>query len=319
METMQAVRIHEYGGREVLSYEEAPCPEVAKDEVLIRVVATTVNPFDWAVRNGYVASYYSYAFPHILGLDVSGVIEAVGSEVQGFSIGDAVYARAHPSKNGAYASYISLPASAVAKKPRSLDYIHAAAAPHAAFSAWHALINVAKLSAGQTVLIHGAAGGVGTFAVQLAKLHGATVIGTCSAQNMDFLRGLGADEVIDYNATRFEDVVHDVDVVLDLVGDMGDNTQQRSWKVLKPGGMLASLVQFPSPEAAAEHHVQGSFVSADGCNGQILAEIGALIDAGQLTPVVSTILPLTDIRRAHEISEGRHVRGKIVLQVNGVH
>jgi NADPH:quinone reductase-like Zn-dependent oxidoreductase len=317
MATMKAVRIHEYGGREALILEEALRPDPAKDEVLIQVKATSVNPFDWAARAGYVAGYYSYAFPLILGLDVSGVVEAVGSEVKGFSIGDSVYARSHPSKNGAYAEYITLPASAVAMKPRSLDYIQSAAVPHAAFSAWDALIHVAKLAPGQTVLIHAAAGGVGTFAVQLAKTHGARVIGTSSAQNLDFLAGLGVDQTIDYNATRFEDVVHDVDVVLDLVGDMGDNTQSRSWKVLKPGGMLASLVQPPSQEAASEHHVTGSFVSAEGCDGQMLTQIGAWIDAGQLSPVVSHILPLEDIRAAHEISEGRHLRGKIVVTVDG--
>jgi len=317
MAMMKAVRIHKYGGRDVLVYEEAPLPEVAKDGVLVRVVATTVNPFDWAVRNGYVANYYTYTFPHILGLDVSGVVEAVGSEVKDFSIGDAVYARTHPSVNGAYASFTSLPASAVAKKPLSLDYIQAAAVPHAAFSAWQALINTAHLSTGQTVLIHGAAGGVGTFAVQIAKSLGAQVIGTCSAQNLEYLLSLGSDEVIDYNVTRFEEVVHDVDVVLDLVGDIGDNTQQRSWDVIKPGGKLVSLVQFPSQEAAAEHGVQGIFVSADACDGQTLTEIGALIDNGQLNPVVSTTLPLTDIKQAHEKSESRHVRGKIVLKVDG--
>jgi len=317
MATMKAVRIHEYGGREALSLEEAPCPEPAKDEILIRVEATSVNPFDWAARAGYVAGYYSYNFPLILGLDVSGVVEGVGSEVQGFSIGDSVYARSHPSKNGAYAEYITLPASAVAMKPRSLDFNQSAAVPHAAFSAWDALVHVANVAPGQTVLIHAAAGGVGTFAVQLAKSQGARVIGTSSAQNLDFLLGLGADEVIDYNATRFEDVVHDVDVVLDLVGDMGDNTQTRSWKVLKPGGMLASLVQPPSQETAAEHHVKGIFVSAEACDGQILTQIGAMIDKGELSPVVSTILPLAEIRRAHELSEGRHLRGKIVVEVDG--
>lgn len=316
MTTMNAVRIHQYGGREVLTFEEAPAPEVAKDEVLVRVVATSVNPFDWAARNGYVAGYYTYTFPHILGLDVSGVVEAIGSDVKEFSVGDAVYARSNPAKNGAYATYIALPASAVAKKPKSLDFIQAAAVPHAAFSAWQSLVNVANISAGQRILIHAAAGGVGTFAVQLAKLRGAYVIGTSSTQNVDFLRSLGADEVIDYTTTRFEDVVHEVDVVLDLVGDMGDGTQQRSWKVLKPGGILLSMVQFPSPETAAEHGVRSSFVTADECDGKILSEFGALIDAGKLTPVVSRTFSLKDTQEAHALSETRHVRGKIVLQVS---
>lgn len=318
METMKAVRIHGYGGREALTYEDAPCPDVKEGEVLIRVAATTVNPFDWAARSGYVASYYTYTFPHILGLDVSGVVEATGEGVTEFSVGDEVYARAHPSKNGAYATYISLPASLVAKKPKSLDFIQAAAVPHAAYSAWFALFDLANLQAGQTVLIHAAAGGVGSFAVQLAKLRGAKVIGTSSAENLDFLRELGADEVIDYNATRFEDVVHDVDLVLDLVGDMGDSTQTRSWKVLKPGGMLVSLVQFPSPEAAAEHGVHSGFAGAEACDGKFLAEIGELIDSGKLHPVVTTVLPLSEIQKAHEQSEGRHLRGKIALQVDGM-
>jgi len=240
----------------------------------------------------------------------------IGSDVRDFSVGDAVYARSHPSKNGAYATYISLPASAVTAKPHSLDHIHAAAVPHAAYSAWFTLIDTANLSAGQTVLIHAAAGGVGTFAVQLAKYHGARVIGTASAQNLDYLLDLGADEVIDYNSTRFEGAVKDVDVVLDLVGDIGDNTQSRSWDVIKPGGVLASLVQFPSPEAAAEHKVQGAFVSADACNGEILAKIGAMIDAGQLSPTVSSTFPLSEIKQAHALSEKRHLRGKIAIKVD---
>ncbi len=315
MATMKAVRIHQYGGREVLSYEDAPSPVFAKDEVLIRVTATSVNPFDWAVRNGYMTNYYNYPLPHILGLDVSGVVEAVGAEVKDISIGDGVFARANPAKNGAYASYISLPASAVARKPQTLDLLSSAAVPHAAASAWAALVDVAHLTAGQTVFILGAAGGVGTFAVQLAKHLGARVIGTCSAQNMEFLKSLGADQVIDYNAVRFEDVVHDVDIVIDLVGDMIDNSQQRSWKTIKPGGILASLVQFPSQEAAAEHHVRGSFVNVENCDGKFLAEISALIDGGHLYPVISATHMLTEIKLAHEQSENRHVRGKIVLQV----
>jgi NADPH:quinone reductase-like Zn-dependent oxidoreductase len=165
------------------------------------------------------------------------------------------------------------------------------------------------------VLIHAAAGGVGSFAVQLAKSHGATVIGTASANHMDYVKSLGADQVIDYNATRFEDVVHGVDVVLDLVGDMGDGTQSRSWQVLKPGGLLASMVQFPSPATAAEHGVRSAFVSSDVVTTSLLTEIGRLIDSGKLRVTVSSVHPLADIIRAHEQSEGRHVQGKISLHV----
>jgi NADPH:quinone reductase-like Zn-dependent oxidoreductase len=203
----------------------------------------------------------------------------------------------------------------VAPKPKSLDLIQSAAIPQVAVSAWQALIDTANLTAGQTVLIHGAAGGVGSFAVQLAKRRGAQVIGTSSAYNQDYLRSLGADETIDYNATRFEEVVRDVDLVLDLVGDNGDNTQQRSWQVIKPGGMLASLVQFPSPESAAAHGVRGAFVAAEICDAGVLAEVGKMIDSGQIRPIVSTLYPLEEIKKAHEKSESRHLQGKIVLQV----
>jgi NADPH:quinone reductase-like Zn-dependent oxidoreductase len=315
MKSMKAVRIHNYGGREALAYEDAPMPEIGQDEVLVRVAASSVNPFDWAARSGYMTDYYPYTFPLTLGLDVSGVIESVGTSSNGFRTGDAVYGRANPATNGAYAEYISLPISQIAHKPSTINHQLAASVPHVATSAWRAVVDVGGITAGQTVLIHGAAGGVGTYAVQLAKAHGAHVIGTASANHVDYVRSLGADEVIDHNATRFENVVHDVDMVLDLVGDMGDSTQSRSWQVIKPGGMLASLVQFPSPATAAEHGVRGAFVSADVCDTPLLTEIGRLIDAGQLHPSVSSVHPLTDVRRAHEQSEGRHVRGKIVLGV----
>ena len=315
MESMKAVSARSYGGQDVLEFEEAPCPEIGAGDVLIRIAATSVNPFDWAVRSGYLTDYYTYSFPLILGLDVSGVVEVVGSEVQGLQPGDAVYGRANPTTNGAYAEYISVPAVQVALKPQSLDFLQAAALPHVAISAWRALMDTARLAIGQTVLIHGAAGGVGSVAVQLAKYLGARVIATASSNNLDYLRSLGADEVIDYTATRFEDVVNDVDVVLDLIGDMGDNTQSRSWQVLKPGGILVSLVQFPSPETAAAHAVRGAFVTADVCDTQTLTEIGHLIEAGHIQPVASAVYSLADIRQAHAESESRHVRGKIVLQV----
>lgn len=315
MVSMKAVRIHNYGGREALAYEDIPLPEVGPGEVLVRVAASSVNPFDWAARSGYVADYYPYTFPLTLGLDVSGVIESVGSSANGFRPGDVVYGRANPAVNGAYAEYISLPSSQIAHKPKSLDLQQAASVPHVATSAWRALVDAANLSAGQIVLIHAAAGGVGTTAVQLAKTRGARVIGTASTSNQDYLRSLGADETIDYITTRFEDVVHDVDLVLDLVGDMGDGTQQRSWQVLKPGGMLASLVQFPSPEVAAQHGVRSAFVSADVCDTQILTEIGQMIDSGKIHTFVSSVHPLADISEAHAQSESRHLRGKIVLHV----
>lgn len=311
MPSMKAVRIHGYGGPDVLMYEDAPCPTPAPNEVLIRVHATTVNPFDCAARAGYMASYFNYMLPLILGTDVSGVIEDVGADVTWFTRGDDVYGRAGVFRDGTYAEYVVATASDVARKPTSLDHIYAAALPHVALTAWQGLFEIAALGAGQTVLIHGAAGGVGHVAVQLAQLRGATVIGTAST-NVPLLRELGVDTIIDYSTTAFEDVAHDVDVVFDLVG--GD-TQERSWKVLKRGGMLVSAVQAPSEEQANAYGARLGFVVSAPPIGATLTELAALVDDGKLKPHVSQVLPLHEIRRAHEAMEGRHIAGKLAIRV----
>ena len=308
---MKAVRIHAYGGPDVLSYEDAPRPTPADGEVLIRVHATTVNPFDCSVRAGYMSAYFNYNLPLVLGTDVSGVVEEVGPGVTNFSSGDEVYARAGVYRDGANAEFVVAGASDVAAKPRSQDHICSAALPHAVLTAWQALVVAAGVAPGQTVLIHAAAGGVGHLAVQLAKLRDARVIGTASV-NLDLLQELAVDEAIDYSTTAFEEVVHDVDVVLDLVGG---ETQQRSWSVLKPGGILISTVEAPSEEMAAAHGVRQHFVFSTPPIGETLTEVAALVDAGQIRPVVSTVLPLEEIRTAHEQIEGKHTRGKIVLTV----
>ena len=217
MTSMKAVRIHNYGGVDALVYEDAPRPTPGAGEVLIRVLATSVNPVDSAIRAGYMAGYFNLTMPAILGLDVSGVIEEAGAGVTAFQRGDNVYTRTALGRDGAYAEYAVVAAEDVVTKPQSLDHINAAALPHVFLTAWQALVETAELSAGQTVLIHGASGGVGHVAVQLAKARGAKVIGTTS-RNVDFVRDLGVDEVIDYSAAPFETAVHDVDVVLDTVG-----------------------------------------------------------------------------------------------------
>lgn len=311
MSYMKAVRIHAYGGIDVLTYEDAPRPKPGDGEVLIRVFATTVNPFDCAVRAGYMSAYFSYTFPLILGTDASGIIEEVGPGVTTFKRGESVYARGGVTRDGTCAEYAVIPASDVAAKPRSLDNVHAAAIPHVTLTAWQALIELANLTNGQTVLIHGAAGGVGHVAVQIAKWRGAKVIGTASG-NLDFLRQLDVDQAVDYATTPFENAVGQVDVVLDTIG--GD-TQQRSWKVLKPGGMLVSTVQAPSQETATAHGVRQAMVFSSPPIGKVLTEVAALVDSGQIKPHVSAVLPLEEIARAHEMIEGRHIRGKIVLQV----
>ena len=311
MSTMKAVRIHTYGGSDVLTYENAPRPVPGEGDVLIRVHATTVNPFDCAVRAGYMSGYFNPTFPLILGTDVSGVIEEVGAGVTGFSQGDAVYTRAGVFRDGAYAEYVLTPAADVTAKPQSLDHIQSAALPHVTLSAWQALFELANLSKGQTVLIHGAAGGVGHVAVQLAKSRGAKVIGT-AGENYGLLGSLGVDQAINYTTTPFEKIVHDVDVVLDTVG--GD-TQQRSWSTLKRGGILVSTIQPPSEETAAAHGVRQAMVSSSPPIAQTLTEVARMADAGQIKPVVSTVLPLQEAQRAHQIIEGKHTRGKVVLQV----
>jgi NADPH:quinone reductase-like Zn-dependent oxidoreductase len=312
MPNMKAVRIHAYGGTDVLSYEDAPRPEPGAGEVLIRVLATTVNPFDCAVRAGYMAGMMNYTFPLILGTDISGVVEAVGDGVTSFAAGDQVYARGGVFRDGAYAEYAVVSSSDVAAKPRSLDHINSAALPHVTLTAWQALYEMAMLAPGETVLIHGAAGGVGHIAVQLAKLRGAHVIGTGS-RNIGFVRELGVDQAIDYATTPFESVVRDVDVVLDTIG--GD-TQQRSWKVLKPGGILISVIQAPDQATADAHGVRQGMVFSSPPIGPTLAEVAALVDSGKLKPHVSTVLPLQDVRQAHALVEGHHVCGKLVLDVN---
>jgi NADPH:quinone reductase-like Zn-dependent oxidoreductase len=308
---MKAVRIHQYGGPEVLKYEDAPRPEPANGEILVRVHGAGVNPVDWKIRAGLGKVFRDYPMPLILGWDFSGVVEQAGAGVTEWKKGDEVYARPDIGRDGAYAEFIAVKASEVGRKPKTLDHAHSAAIPLAALTAWQALFDAAALEAGQRVLIHAAAGGVGTFAVQLAKWKGAYVIGTASAGNHEFLRGLGADELIDYQANRFEDVVRDVDVVLD---SMAGETRQRSWQVLKKGGILVSILGPPSAEEAAAHGVRqaGVFVQP---NQSQLGELAALVDAGKLKPIVEAVLPLSEAARAHEMNATLHTRGKIVLKV----
>src|SRR5712675_1865153 len=312
--TMKAIRIHNYGGPEVLKYEDAPRPDPKADEVLIRVHAAGVNPIDWKVREGHMKDFWPHKFPLILGWDVSGTVEEVGSgpAAEGrFKIGDEVYSLPDPTRNGAYAEYIVVRESEVALKPNSLHHIRAAAVPLAALTAWQSLFDTAQLQPGQRVLIHAGSGGVGHFAVQLAKWKGAYVFATASTKNQDLLRELGVDEPIDYTKQKFEDVARDVDLVLDLIGG---ETQERSWSVLKKGGVLLSLVQPPSVEKAKALGIRAAFVAVHP-NGAQLAEIAKLIDSGELKLTIDRILPLSEVRRAHELSQSGHTHGKIVLRV----
>ena len=311
MTTMKAVAMHAYGGPEVLKYEDAARPDPATGEVLVRVHAAAVNPVDWKVRAGHLRGFLNYSLPLIPGWDLSGVVEATGAGVTDWKQGDAVYARPDLRRNGAYAEYIAVRASELGCKPRSIDHVQASAIPLACLTAWQALFDAGGLKAGQRVLIHAAAGGVGTFAVQLAKWKGAHVVGTASERNHAFLRELGADEVIDYTKTNFEEVVRDVDVVLDT---LAGQTRDRSWNVLKKDGILVSILGQPSPDDAAQHGVRAAGVFVEPNQAQ-LGEIAKLVDSGKLRPIIETVLPLAQAARAHEMNQTLHTRGKIVLQV----
>ncbi len=310
-DTMKAVRIHNYGGPEVLLYEDAPRPKPVKGEVLVRVHAAGVNPVDWKVREGYAKERLHHKLPLILGWDVAGVVEALGRGVKRFKVGDEVFSRPDSSRDGAYAEYIAIEESEVALKPRSVNFVQAAAIPLACMTAWQALFDTAQLAPGRKILIHAAAGGVGSYAVQLAKWKGAYVIGTASAASHELLRELGVDEAIDYRNQRFEDLVHDADVVLDTIGG---ETQTRSWNVLRQGGILVSIISPPSEQEAAAHGVRGAFLFMHP-DADELAQIAALVDAGKLRPIVDTVMPLSDAHKAHEQSQTGHTHGKIVLQV----
>jgi NADPH:quinone reductase-like Zn-dependent oxidoreductase len=305
---MKAIRIHQYGGPEVLAQVEMQRPTPASDEVLIKVHAAAINPIDWKMRAGYVKEVFPLTFPSTLGWDVSGTVEEAGDNATQFKRGDEVYALV---KGGGYAEYVVAKEAVVAKKPRTVDHVHAAAVPVAGLTALQALFEVAQLHAGQKVLIHAAAGGVGNFAAQLAKARSAYVIGTASSKNQAFLGDLGVDKAVDYQKTPFEDAARDVDVVLDTVGG---ETQERSFKILKKGGILVSLVQPPSQESATKYGVRALFYGGHASSSD-LAQIAKLIDDGKVKPVVETVLPLADARRAHELSESGHTRGKIVLKV----
>jgi NADPH:quinone reductase-like Zn-dependent oxidoreductase len=309
---MKAIRLHGRGGPDHLVYEDAPQPRPGAEEVLVRVYATGViaNELKWdATYQTKAGNPRALSIP---GRDLSGVVEAVGYGVTAPVKGDEVYAMLDYGYDGAEAEFtIALPTE-LAPKPRTLDHVQAAAVPLTALTAWQALFEHANLAAGQTVLIHGAAGGVGVFAVQLARWAGAHVIATASERNRDFLRELGANEIIDYTTTRFEEVVHGVDFVFDTVG--GD-TLQRSWQVVKPGGVLLSVVSpRPAFAEAKGHDVHPVWFVVEP-NREQLVQIGALIDAGKLRPIIDTVLPLAQARQAYEQGAKGHTRGKIVLRV----
>jgi len=308
---MKAVVLHEHGGPNVLKYEDMPRPEPKADEVLVRVMAAGVNPVDTYVRQGMRSNPGPLEHPMVLGYDIAGVVEKAGAKVKNFKPGDAVYAYLSVPRGGGYAEFAIAKPEEMALKPKNIDFEKAAAVPLAATTAWQALVDTAKIEPGQTVLIHGGSGGVGSFAVQIAKARGAKVIATASTANQDLLKQLGVDEPIDYTKTKFEDVVKDVDVVLNAV--RGD-TLSRSYGVVKAGGIIVSITDEPDAAECAKHGIRCLRMMAHP-DAKALEELTNLIEANKITPIVSQTFPLADAAKAHEQIETHHTRGKIVLKV----
>lgn len=317
---MKAVRIHVFGGPQVLQIEDVVRPVPAPDEILVNVYASGVNPVDWVIREGGNGFSSFLTLPMTLGCDAAGVVVEVGSEVTAFQKGDAVYGAPNFPGDGSYAEYCAAKASRFALKPKSIGFVEAAGVPLAGLTAWTALFEQGQLQPGQRILIQGASGGVGSFAVQFAKAKGAYVLAVASAANLDYIKQLGADEVLDYRSQRAEEVVRDVDVVLEA-SPLRDNEERlKSVAVLKAGGILVSVnVDFPFSEevlaALAQKQATGE-LSANQPRQEWLAEMAQLIDAGKVQVFISKVFPLAQVADAHRESQTWHVRGKLVLEVS---
>jgi len=321
MSTMRAIVMDETGGPDVLHVAEVTTPETVNAEFLIKVVAAGVNPIDAKTRSGRGVSAAISDYPCVLGNDFSGVVVSSPYEGHAFKPGDEVYGMAQvPRQGGTYAEYVAVPALALTRKPKSLSHVEAAGVPLAALTAWGMVVELAKAHEGQRILIHAGAGGVGHFAVQFARFFGAYVIATGSTRNLSWLKELGANEVVDYTEERFEEVIDDVDVVIDLIGNVHDNTGTRSLTVLRPGGLV---VNAPSGSwdtlvhdaAAAGVRASHYKVSAD---GSTLAVVSRLLESGDVKVFVDQVFPLDEASKAHEALETGHTRGKIVLTVSEV-
>ncbi|MDJ1469292.1 NADP-dependent oxidoreductase [Xanthocytophaga flava] len=319
---MKAIRIHEFGGPEVMRLEELPCPVPAADEILVQVYASSVNPADYIIRQGGNDILRPYLkLPLGLGLDAAGIVEEVGSEVKDFKKGDKVYGVPNFPGDGSYTEYLVASATRFARMPKTISFNEAAAFPSCALIAWSGIYDLGKLQPGQRVFIHGAAGGVGNLAVQIAKAKGAYVIGTASPHNFDFLKELGADETLDYKNQPFESLFGSIDLVFNASPVRDDQTRLNSAELLKKGGIFV-CTQLDSPftdelkEALAAKNATGTYVGEVSMGYvSLLSEITKLVDEGKVKAVVSKVFPLDQVAEAHRESETKHVRGKIILEV----
>lgn len=307
---MKAVVLRSFGGPEVLKPEQCPVPVPQDDEILVRIHAASINPVDYKIRSGKYPSVKESDLPVTLGRDFSGTVESVGAKVQTVSQGDAVFGTLGRDR-GTYAEYAVAKSGEFTAAPSNFDPVHAAAVPLAALTAWQGLFDNGRLQPGQKVLVHGGAGGVGHFAIQFAKAKGAWVATTCARDDADFVRSLGADLVIDYKNQRFDEEVHDLDLVYDLIAG---ETQDRSFSVLKRGGTLISTLKEPDHDKAAEKQLRVAHYMA-APNATQLAEICGLIERGDVQAVVTKIFPIDTIAEAHRFLENDHPRGKVVLEI----
>jgi NADPH:quinone reductase-like Zn-dependent oxidoreductase len=309
--TMKAIVAHQWGGPDVLKFEEFPLPQAKENEILIKSFAAGVNSFDGTLLTGKYAKAFGTQLPWIPGYDVAGTVEKIGANVKKFKIGDPVYAFISIPNGGGYAEYALAKENQAALKPATLSFAEAAGVPSVALTAWQSLVDKANVQPGQTVLIQGASGGIGIFAIPIAKVRGAKVLATASTANQDFLKQLGADVAIDYKTQKFEDIAKDVDVVVDGVGG---ETLKRSYPIVKRGGILVSLVGRVDQAELDKYGIRGVSLEAQ-YNGDQLAEIGKLIDAKKINVVISETFPLADAAKALAKADTGHARGKIVLKV----
>ena len=309
---MKAVQINNFGDRSVLELsDDVPVILPASNQVLIKVKSASVNPVDWKIREGYLQPLLNHALPLTLGWDVSGEVHEVGNQVNHLNVGDAVYSRPDIAKNGSYAEYITVDADEVAIKPKTLSWQEAAGVPLAALTAWQSLFDFTELKSGEQVLIHAGSGAVGQFAIQLAKHHGAIVYTTTSTRNIELVKSLGADHVIDYTTEDFSEL-RDMDVVFDTIGG---ETQAKSWQTVKSGGRLVSITENPDEAIAAKHNVSAFFCFIQP-NREQLEKLAEMADAGNLKVNIDSEFSLDQVVEAHARSETGRAQGKIIINVS---
>lgn len=310
---MKAIVIEEYGDRNVLVEKNIERPSISESQVLVEVHATSINPIDWKVRAGYLKEMLPFEFPIILGWDAAGVVVEAGSNVTDFKVGDRIFTRPATTNRGTYAEYLSVDTNLLAKMPEEMSFEEAASIPLAGLTAWQCLVDFGNIQKGEKVLVHAGAGGVGIFAIQIAKSLGAYVATTASENNIEFLKSLGADEVINYKENDFSEVLNGFDLVLD---SMGGDIQSKSYKVLKEKGKLVSIAQPPSEEEAASFNAEAGFVWLEP-NGEQLQKLADLYVEGKVKPVIGKTFDFSEqsLKEAHDLSETHHARGKIVIRL----